>query len=572
MHLWLALAALCLYDPFPVAYAESSPNKSKKVYTQAEVAQHNSPEKGVWVMYGSKVYDVTSFVEHHPGGDKILLGAGKRIEPFWSLYAFHKTPEVFAILEKYYIGEVELTTVDKKLDNSNPYANDPERHPALIINIETPFNAEMPTELLVDHLITPNELFFVRNHLPVPQMDRDSYKLEIRDFGFERKLQLNLDQIKKFPAKEVITTIQCAGNRRKDMQDASAKPGQVDINIQGIPWKHTALSTAKWKGVPLLDIMYAMLHPWQFKAGLKPNAYLLIKELEARGVCSYKIFNYQTQFCSELGLVEYNSVKFNYFEQQVRHIQFQGADGDPTIGSYGASIPIGMALDPHSEVILAYEMNGKEIPLDHGFPLRVIIPGTIGARQVKWLTNISLSDRESDSFWQQKDYKFVPPQALKSCDMTKIPAVLGFPVQSAICVPKAGQKLVNDGSIIVKGYALSGYGRGILSVEVSVDGGTTWHTASLDSASPPTSDSSEDGNTVEGTLDATNRSFRQWAWTLWQVEVPIDRSLTQVELICKARDSANGTQPAGFEGSYNVRGLLANAWHRVKVDLTPEES
>jgi len=105
----------------------------------------------------------------------------------------------------------------------------------------------------------------------------------------------------------------------------------------------------------------------------------------------------------------------------VSHVLFQGADTDHEGQPYEVSIPASVAFDQRRDVLLAYEMNGKELPVDHGFPLRVVVPGTVGARQVKWLQRIILSRDESQSFWQQKDYKTVNPStSWDTIDLSKV--------------------------------------------------------------------------------------------------------------------------------------------------------
>ena len=126
------------------------------------------------------MYDITEFVDSHPGGPaKISLAAGGALEPFWAMYAVHWTQEVLEILEQYRIGDLTQEEQHHAQDIKDPYANDPERHPALKINTKKPFNGEVPTALLGDNLVTPKELFFVRNHLPVPDIDASKYKLEV---------------------------------------------------------------------------------------------------------------------------------------------------------------------------------------------------------------------------------------------------------------------------------------------------------------------------------------------------------------------------------------------------------
>ena len=222
-----------------------------------------------------------------------------------------------------------------------------------------PFNAETPAQLLVDHYITPNELFFVRNHLPVPHsaIERSRAEAEVVELtgvGLEHPVSLSVADLRgRFPAHTVTTTIQCAGNRRSDMR-GTAKPA-----VRGLPWGIGAVGTARWTGALLVDVL-----AW---AGAR--------------------------------------------EDQVQHVLFQGRDTDHQGQPYETSIPASMAFDPRRDVLLAYEMNGRELPIDHGYPLRVIVPGVVGARQVKWLQRIVLSCEESQFFWQQKDYKTLNPSS-----------------------------------------------------------------------------------------------------------------------------------------------------------------
>ena len=147
-------------------------------------------------------------------------------------------------------------------------------------------------------------------------------------------------------------------------------------------------------------------------------------------------------------------------------------DTDPTGNPYGASIPLDKALDPRCDVILAYEMNETTLPRDHGFPLRVVIPGVVGARSVKWLGTILrdtpsndacnsvfsegrivISNEESESHWQRNDYKgFAPNVDWNTVDFSKSPAIQEMPVNSAICEPAEGDAIqLEEGKITAKG-------------------------------------------------------------------------------------------------------------------------
>jgi sulfite oxidase len=160
-------------------YGQVQPNLPE--YTLEEIAKNQKDR--IWVTFRHGVYDVTDFVTKHPGGDKILLAAGKAVDPFWMLYAVHKTTHVLDILEEMRIGNIAKKDREAlslvKLDENDPYKNDPERFPALVVRNQKPFNAEAPVSLMVDNVITPNELFFVRNHLPVPTVDANVYRLTV---------------------------------------------------------------------------------------------------------------------------------------------------------------------------------------------------------------------------------------------------------------------------------------------------------------------------------------------------------------------------------------------------------
>lgn len=216
---------------------------------------------------------------------------------------------------------------------------------------------------------------------------------------------------------------------------------------------------------------------------------------------------------------------------------------------YGGSIPIGKAVDPRGDVLLAYEMNGEPIPADNGFPVRVVVPGTVGARNVKWLSAVRLAPRESESHWQQADYKgFNPSTDWDHIDYKSSQSIQELPVISAICSPSEGDRITGQAPVTVKGYAFSGGGREIIRVDVSGDGGKTWTTADLSPTDQP-----------EG---------RHWAARRWTVDLPVPPGVQgPVQLVCKAVDRSYNVQPEQFEPIYNLRGVLCNAWHRVTVTV-----
>lgn len=265
---------------------------------------HNGSGSGaaVWVSWAGGVYDVTNFLEEHPGGkSKIVLAAGQALEPFWALYGgtpspleapltplAHQTEHVRALLERHRIGNLSppLPGVAPP-PSTDPFALDPPRHPGLVVRSARPFNAETPLPVLGDE-ITPTELFYVRNHLPVPQVHLEDWRLRLtRPDGTE--VALTLADLQAYPPHTITATLQCAGNRRNEMSEA--RPG-----VRGGPWETGALSTATWTGVRLRDVLLAQ------------------------------------------GVDEQEAV--------LRHVHFEGLDRDAD-KAYGASIPLSAALDPY---------------------------------------------------------------------------------------------------------------------------------------------------------------------------------------------------------------------------------
>lgn len=486
----------------PVSVTQSS----FPIYTQEEVTKHKTLDEGVWVTYKGNVYDITEFIAMHPGGDKILLAAGGALEPFWALYAVHGQEHVLEILSEYKVGELsaeDQKRQQKMADSSDPYSTDPERHPALRINSLKPFNAEPPSALLSDNYITPNALFFKRNHLPVPRVDPNTYKLEIE--GLPRGLMsLSLKDLKtRYPKYTITATLQCAGNRRSEMNTVK--------QVKGLNWGIAAISNATWSGARLRDVL--------MDAGYGP-------EVAAKA----------------------------------QHVQFEGLDRDVTGTTYGASIPLGKAMSEVGDVLLAYEMNGEDLPPDHGYPVRVVVPGTVGARNVKWLGKIVISEEESKSHWQQNDYKgFSPSTDWDTVDFKSAPAIQELPIQSAITQPSEGATVDRSmEEVTVKGYAWSGGGREVVRVDVSVDGGKTWHIAQLQSSE-------------KGQKPAPSPPPGQaWAWKLWEVTVPLPAESHEMEVMCKAVDNSYNAQPDTVAPIWNLRGVLSNAWHRVKVKINED--
>ncbi|KAI9152030.1 Sulfite oxidase [Paramyrothecium foliicola] len=508
----------------------------------SEIRKHDANSESPWVIHQDKVYDITNWIDAHPGGHVILRAAGGSIEPYWDLFTIHKTQYIYDILAQYQVGFVhEDDLVDGKPSNQeieDPFAKDPERHRSLIVKTPKPCNAETPGEALDGHFLTPNDLFYVRNHFWVPEVEDggSQHILTIERIDGTIKEYTLRDLKSKFPTHTVTAVLQCSGNRRKHMSDDSGRP------TKGLPWTAGAISNASWEGVRLSDVLA--------DAGLDITSALT-------------------------------------GTSETKHVHFSALE------AYGASIPIKKAMDPQGDVLLAFSMNGKPLPPDHGFPLRAIVPGHVAARSVKWLSHIGLSDEESPSQWQRRDYKCFGPNQTE-VDWESAPSIQELPVQSAITTIKVGDWMrgtttesLNQGQpkletprrqISLGGYAYSGGGRSIIRVDVSLDDGRTWTQATL-LPDPTTRDVSS----------ASNPDRNTWTWKRWRFEgtipeeaftlAPADaQSAAPVKdgegaelarrctkIVVKATDEVYNTQPESHAATWNIRGNLATAWHRVQV-------
>lgn len=489
------------------------PQRVLPVYSISEVKSHDSKDKRVWVVYENLVYDVTDFIDYHPGGELIMLAAGDFLDPFWNTFPRqHLNPETKGILSEFLIGKLDQSSMEgdgssRRVElngfDSIPADRRPENY---TVHTERPFNAESTTEALIEPYLTPTELFYVRNHLWTPLLSSeqlDSYKVTVA--AGSKVVDFTLTELlARFPLTTITATLQCAGNRRKDMiregQDSSSLPP-----IHGIPWELGAIGTATFTGVKLSDVL---------------KAFFLLEATQGES----------------------------------KHVCFYGLE------KYSASIPLSAALDESSDVLLAVLMNGEPLTPDHGFPLRVVVPGVTAARSVKWLSKIELTRHEADSHWQRNDYKILGPDDLWSPKFAERPSIQATPVQSAILVPKAGSLIKSSEPLSVRGYAWVGGGRQVARVDVSVDNGESWQTANWIDA--------------EEFQNARSSEGKTWAWRKWQLSIPAERMAarfspgSEVTIMCRAVDSENNVQPPSSLPIYNARGLLSTAIHKVPVSVT----
>ncbi|MGN6380697.1 MAG: molybdopterin-dependent oxidoreductase [Gaiellales bacterium] len=339
----------------------------------------------------------------------------------------------------------------------------------LVVRRDEPFNAETPIDLLRSSARTPTESFFVRSHGPTPAVDPAAYRLTVTG-AVERPLVLSLDDLReRFEHVEVTATLACAGNRRGELNAVATVP-------DAIPWGAGAVSTATWGGIRLADLLAAA-------------------SVGADG----------------------------------RHVAFVGLDqveADGGLTAFAGSVPLRKALAP--DALLAYDMNGAPLPDVHGYPLRAVIPGYIGARSVKWLAAIAVQPAPSSSFFQVTDY------ALDGVPLGELP------LSSVICHPQDGGTVPGP-AVVAEGYAHAGGSRRVERVEVSADGGRTWRPATLSSDPQP------------------------GVWRFWRVQLEVAPG--PCELIVRAFDSEGGEQPPELGSVWNERGYMNNAWHRASFQV-----
>ena len=326
---------------------------------------------------------------------------------------------------------------------------------------------------------TPVTEFFTRSHAPPPAIDAASWRLVV-DGLVARPLSLALDDLRQFTRRDVTATLLCAGLRRNELLSVAPLPGEL-------PWGVEPAGNARWSGVSLRDVLAA--------AGLPGEA---------------------------------------------AHIEFTGLDAVQRHGNtfgFGGSISVEKAQE--DDVLLAFEQNGEPLRPEHGFPVRTLVPGWIGARSVKWLGRITASREPSTNYFQSKAYRVLrDPDPERPTDVTTGIPLAEMNLNAVIVDPAPGEK-VSVGEVTVRGWAIGAAGAPVTAVELSVDGGATWQAALL----------------------SAERS--RWSWTLWHATVSLPTG--SHHLVVRAHDLTGVPQPATLHDAWNVKGYMNNSLHRVMV-------
>jgi DMSO/TMAO reductase YedYZ molybdopterin-dependent catalytic subunit len=323
--------------------------------------------------------------------------------------------------------------------------------------------------------ITPIGMHYLLIHFDVPLVDEETFRLDVG--GHVRApLTLTLADVRAGPGVSLPVTLECSGNGR-----ARFAPRPISQ-----PWLHEAVGTAEWTGTPLAPVLE--------RAGVKDGAVEVVFTGRDRGVQG-------------------------------------GIEQD-----YEFSVPIDEALRP--EVLLAYEMNGLPLPPQHGFPLRVIVPGWYGMTHVKWLKRITVVTEPFSGYQKADAYRVMQHPDEEGTKVSRIlPRSLMMPPGVPDFITRL--RLLPVGPTVLEGRAWSGRAA-IDRVEVSTEGGSTWGQADLE---PPVSE----------------HAWRRWTFR-WEPDGPGD-----YELVSRATDAAGNAQP--LEQPWNYKGHTNNMVQRVRAQV-----
>ena len=330
-------------------------------------------------------------------------------------------------------------------------------------------------------LITPNEAVFVRWHISqIPtSVDLNEWRLKVGG-NTEKEVQLSMDDLKtKFEKITYTAVIQCSGNSRS----------LFEPRVPGGQWKNGAMGNVTWTGARLKDILK--------EAGVKADS------------------------------VE---------------VSFDGLDGPPlpSVPDFVKSLPLDKAME--DDIIVAYEMNGKYLPLLNGFPVRLIVPGWFATYWVKCLSTITVLPKQFEGFWMKSAYRIpddpcacVPP----GTGMKKSIPINMLDTRSFIVEPSDGSALKAHKPVTVMGIAFSG-GYGIREVVVSTDNGKTWDETKL------------------------GKDLGKYAWIQWTYPWE-PKKAGKYTLMVKATNSIGQSQP--FESLWNPAGFMRNNIEKIEVTV-----
>ena len=315
-------------------------------------------------------------------------------------------------------------------------------------------------------LITPNRLFFVRNNSDTAtDVDASTWRLSVTGDAVGNPLELSYDDIRSMPSRNLVCYLECAGNHRAMFELLQGR------ETQGTQWGTGAIGNADWTGVPLRDVLAA--------AGISPRAVSVL---------------------------------------------LVGLDSEAPEGGFRRVLPVQKAM--HPDTLLAYAMNGEDLPGDHGFPLRAVVPGWVGSSSIKWLGSIIVS---GERLWTRNNttsYVLIgedyPPEGSAEGQV-----LTDHVINSSLALPWPAE--LPAGTHRIGGFARSP-GRRITGVQWSPDGGASWGDARI--------------------------SIPEHRWSWARFEFTWEASPGNHTLTTRATDAAGNTQPGTVP--YNAKGYLFN--------------
>jgi DMSO/TMAO reductase YedYZ molybdopterin-dependent catalytic subunit len=333
-------------------------------------------------------------------------------------------------------------------------------------------NHGMPLEALRWD-VTPVGLHYLLTHYDIPDVDASGWRLEVGGL-VERPLSLSLDDVRARPAVELAVTMECAGNGR----------AHVEPHVVSQPWLLEAVGTALWRGV-------------------------LVRELLDEAAV----------------------------EDGATDVLFTGLDRGVEGGEEQAyARSVSLAELRSGDALLAYEVNGVPLPPQHGFPLRLVVPGWYGMTSVKWLSRMTIADSPHDGYQMRQAYRLRQDGDEAGEPVSRI-APRSLMVPPGIPEFLSRSRVVQAGPCEITGRAWSGEGE-VSGVDVSTDGGASWSPAEL-----------------------SENALGRWAWRAWRFGW--DAEPGEHELRCRARDTSGNEQP--LEPPWNVGGYMNNAVQRIPV-------
>jgi len=359
---------------------------------------------------------------------------------------------------------------------------------AAVMNMvnQRPYDWATPLDELGQSLYTPNNIFFIRSHMgPPATTPADTWRLTV-DGLVDRPLHLTLADLRAFPKHEVPAVLQCAGNGRFYYGDAYPDASHP----AGAQWRTGGVGNARWGGARVRDVLA--------KAGVKAGAH------------------FSTNFGRDNPVL-------------------------PTTPKFVRGIELAKLMD--EDTLLVYEMNGTPLPYYHGFPVRLLVPGWAADHSVKWITNMTLTDRITSAFWRGIGYRY--PNTIGKPGVGVKPnvehPVTVLNVKSILTAPATHSSVKVGAPVAINGFAWSGDGAYATAVDVSTDGGATW---------------------VPATLGESPGKFAWRTFTLtWT-----PKTAGGTRIMARAKDNRGAVQP--MKSPWNPGGYIWNGIHSVDVEVS----